>query len=319
MILLHDVRFWMALSIIAGGYFAFRYFSLIYAMKKIQKEMETIRQDLTQNQMVHLPLPDPHLKKILCSMNAVLEEIQRERGRYEKREKEFQKQIENVSHDLRTPLTVILGYLKLCQKRCKEQIANDEELSETLEIVERKAQAMKRLVAEFYDYSRIQAEDYEMRLEKIDVSRLLRESLMGNYQLLEQAHLEVKIDIPGHPVWILGEESALERIFQNLFQNAGRYAGTMFRIGIEEEEEGTRIWFINDTDILTEDDIPHLFDRFYMQDISRRRGGTGLGLTIARSLAEAMGGSLTARMEEEKDRDGKMCRVVLLEIKLKNI
>ena len=94
----------------------------------------------------------------------------------------------------------------------------------------------------------------------------------------------------------MGEESALERIFLNLLQNVGRYADTYLDISIKEEEKNVSISFINDTNILSEDDIPNLFDRFYMQDNSRNQGGTGLGLTVSKSLAEEMGGTLKANI-----------------------
>ncbi len=104
------------ISIILGGFFAFRYFSLLYAMKKTEEEIREIQQDLTQNQMLHLPVPSPALGRLLGAFNKVLGEIREERIDYERREKSFQKQIENISHDLRTPLTVILGYLKMLKK-----------------------------------------------------------------------------------------------------------------------------------------------------------------------------------------------------------
>lgn len=104
------------ITVIIGGYFIFRYVSLIGAIEKIIGDLEEIQHDLTQNQMLHLPIPNRHLRKLLCVFNSTLEEIQKERQKYEKREKEFQRQIENISHDLRTPLTVILGYLKLFKK-----------------------------------------------------------------------------------------------------------------------------------------------------------------------------------------------------------
>lgn len=119
---------------VIGIYFAFRYVSLLYAFRKMTKEMQEIREDLTQNQMLHLPVPNRHLAKVMSEFNSTLEEIQKERQKYEKREKEFQKQIENISHDLRTPLTVILGYLKFVKN--KKYLTRDEELKETLEIIE---------------------------------------------------------------------------------------------------------------------------------------------------------------------------------------
>lgn len=147
--------------------------------------------------------------------------------------------------------------------------------------------------------SRVTADDYELTLTPIDISRFLREFIMENYQILEQENLQIKIDIPKHPVWLLAESSALERIFLNLFQNAGRYASSFFRVMLKEEAEKVSILFRNDTDIISKDDIPHLFERFYTPDKSRNQGGTGLGLTIAKSLAEEMNGTLHAEAFSE--------------------
>lgn len=286
---------------IAGGYSAFRYISLALAIHKIRKEIDDMNQDLTQNQIAHLPLPDRHLQKLLCSINNSFAAIQKERQRYEKREKEFQRQIENISHDLRTPLTVILGYVKLLKNSDAILCLKDQELLDTFTILEQKAEVMKHLVSQFYDYSRCNADDYELSLQKVDLSRTLRETLAGNYQILEQKHLNIDIHIPDHPVWVLGETAALERIFLNLFQNAGRYADTTFQISVKEQEESITVLFTNDTRALSEKDIPYLFDRFYITDHSRSQGGTGLGLTVAKSLAEKMNGSLTADIRNHSE------------------
>lgn len=284
---------------IIGGYFAFRYLSILYAFREITKDIREIQKDLTQNQILHLPIPNRDLEKVLCSFNDTLEEIRKERQKYEKREKEFQKQIENISHDLRTPLTVILGYLKLMKKADKE-LNMDKKLAEALEIIEHKAETMKILVTQFYDFSRLNAGDYGLTLNNVDISRNLRESLMGNYQVLEQSHLAIEVNIPEHPIWVIGDDSAIERIFLNLLQNASRYAYSFLSISIKEDEEKVSISFINDTNMLSEDDIPHLFDRFYMQDSSRNQDGTGLGLTVAKSLAEEMGGILDVSIVDKE-------------------
>lgn len=300
-----------------GGYFTFRYVSLIYAMRKIREDIQDIQQDLTRNQIVHLPMPNRHLEKLLCAFNSTLEEIRKERQKYEKREKDFQIQIENISHDLRTPLTVILGYLKLYRNSQKNELTEDKELSETIDIVEHKAEMMKNLVTQFYDYSRINADDYELHLHNVDVSRTFRESLMGNYQVLEQAQLKVDLDIPDYPVWVLGDEAALERIFLNLLQNAGRYADSWLQVAVKQHKTGASVSFTNDTQMLSEDDIPHLFERFYMQDDSRNQGGTGLGLTVAKTLAESMGAALKVKTNDRDTGDDKC--IICFELHMKGI
>lgn len=289
----------MVIAIVIGGYFAFRYILLIYAMRTIKRDIDVLQKDLTQNQILHLPTPNRQLKELLCSFNCTLDEIRKERQQYERREREFQSQIENISHDLRTPLTVILGYLKIFKKSHSTQLSTDEELSNAINIVEQKAEVMKNLVEQFYIYSRLKTNNYELMLEKIDVARTLRESLMGNYQILEQAHLNVEIDIPERPIWVFAEQSTLERIFLNMFQNAGRYADTLFQITIQEEPNEIVISFSNDTCMLSEKDLPYVFDRFYMQDDARNQGGSGLGLTVAQSLAEEMKGALDVKIQED--------------------
>ena len=289
------IYFILVVITIIGIYFAFRYISLLYAFRKMKKEMCDIQKDLTHNQMLHMPVPNQHLAEVVCEFNTTLEGIQKERQKYEKREKEFQKQIENISHDLRTPLTVILGYLKFIKN--KPYITQDKELKETIEIIEYKAETMKNLVTQFYEFSRLNAGDYKLKMDGVDISRTLRESLAGNYQVLQQSDLNVVVDIPEHPIWVLGEAAALERIFLNLLQNAGRYANTCLNIVVREAAENVIISFMNDTKVLSEEEVSHLFDRFYMQDHSRNQGGTGLGLTVAKSLAEEMGGTLRVGMD----------------------
>lgn len=303
-----------AFLLAAAGYLAFRCFSLKRALREIVRDLTEIRQDLSKNQILHLPLPDRDLERLTGSMNAALEEVRQERQSYEKREAEFQRLIENISHDLRTPLTVILGYLKWMKKADTASPASSgrecllpsdskditdikdiKDIKDILEILERNARAMEKLVAQFYDFSRLNARDYALTPEEVDVCRILKESIANNYQILEDARLDLDCRLPEHPVIIRGNTGALERIFSNLFQNAGRYARSILDIRLEENANGqVCIYFQNDSDSVREDDLPHLFDRFYKNDSSRHQEGSGLGLTVAQSLAELMGGTLTA-------------------------
>lgn len=309
----------------AGAFFAFRYFSWKRGLREIQRDLSEILQDISRNQILHMPLPDRELEQLILSVNTLLEEVRRERLSYEKREAEFGKLIENVSHDLRTPLTVILGYLKWIKKagagcgctdalpgelpdRCASQGNGCQTCplsGDALEILERNARAMEKLVSQFYDFSRLNARDYGLELSEIDVCRILRESIVTNYRLLEEAHLSLDSSLPAHPVVIRGDADALERIFSNLFQNAGRYARSFLDVRLEEDGAGkVNVIFQNDSEPVTEEELAHLFDRFYKKDDSRHQYGSGLGLTVAKSLAELMGGTLTASLVEPPSQAG---------------
>ena len=136
-------------------------------------------------------------------------------------------------------------------------------------------------------------------------------------RILEEAHLKVEADLPSHPLWIMGNQPALERIFLNMFQNGGRYAESIFQIAVKEENQEIFISFTNDTKKLSPEDLPRLFDRFYIQDSARSQGGTGLGLTVARSLAEEMGGTLEVSAPELPEKEETQNLIVCFELKFK--
>ncbi len=299
----------LMIFIVATTYFAFRYFGLERALRDTTQELTEIQGNVLQNRILHLPLPDKGLEALTKSINRTLEQIRREHLTYEKREREFQQQIENISHDLRTPLTVILGYLKWLKSPAG---STSFQLAESLEILERNARSMEHLVSQFYAFSRLNAMDFALELERLDLCRLLRESLADNYQSqespgfsrefpgfsgfsLERPGFSLKIHLPEHSVMAQGNREACERIFANMLQNAGRYAHSYLDIGMSEHCGQVQVFFENDSTEITENDIPNLFHRFYRNSVSRSKGSSGLGLAIAKSLAEAMGGSLTAQ------------------------
>lgn len=286
------------LFFLTGCFYAFRYFALRSALRALNRELLEIRKDISQNRILHLPLPDRSLEKFTESVNGTLEQIRGESRAFAEREREFQRQIEDISHDLRTPLTVILGYLKWMKSGAARDASFTPE--ESLQAIEQNARVLERLVSQFYTFSRLSGPDCTLQLQETDLCRLVRESLAANYRSLEEASIRPDSMLPGHPVLVRGNQEALERIFANLFQNAGRYAHSYLRVRMEESGDGrVRVLLENDSQELREEDIPRLFRRFYQNDPARSRNGSGLGLAIAKSLAEMMGGSLTAEPVRE--------------------
>ena len=275
-----------AVAAVVAIYFAARFYLLRSSIRKADAELKDINDHITENYVLRLPAPDRELGAFMNTVNNTLERIRRERVSYAAREREFRSQIEAISHDLRTPLTVIIGYLKVME--C------DGPDGQTMEVVLRKARSMQKLIAAFYEYSRIIADDYTLEPAPLDAGRLLRETFADNCVMLEGKGLKVDTSFCDYPVKALADSAALERVIVNLIQNAARYARTFFLLTFDRVGENAVAVFENDAEGLTEDTLEHIFDRFYMADGSRSMGGTGLGLTIAKSLAEQMCGSLTA-------------------------
>ena len=277
--------------VMAAVYFAARSFLLKRSLRRASVELREITQSLEENWVLKLETADRDLEEFLVQINRALSEIRQEKNEFRRQEKEFKRQIENISHDLRTPLTSILGYLKLMDT---ESMPVDER--ENLDTVRRKAEALSRLVGQFYDYSRVTSGDYQPELHDMDLCRLLRETVLDSWKEIEEKHLEFSFHIPERPVMMRGNENCSERIIRNLLQNAVRYAEYCLEISLKEENGSVILVFENDVSDFTQGDVEQLFRRFYVKDPSRNSQGTGLGLTIARTLAEKTGGSMRAEL-----------------------
>ncbi len=269
-----------------------RFYTLYRSIEKAEKELREISAELFENRAVKLHTPDGRLERLLDAVNDNLDVIRRERVAGQKHEKKLKEQIENISHDLRTPLTSLRGYLKMMDPG-----GLSEENREFLQTAIQKTYTMQSLTEQFYQLSRVTSGDFALKLEAVDASRVLKETCLENYSLLEKAGLAVAFPAFDAPVIVKGNQDALSRIFANLIQNSLRYAQSRLAICLIQKPEEETVCFLFANDISKDQEIPEperLFERFYMQESSRTHDGTGLGLTISKTLAEHMGGTMRA-------------------------
>ncbi len=195
-----------------------------------------------------------------------------------------------MSHDLRTPLTSIIGYIQFC----KLDNINEEERIAYLNIAEQRAKFLETLLNDFYELSLIEYLDHELKLESLNFTRILQELLLGRYRDFLDKGLSPIIEIPKDSIYIIAEEKYLERIIENLLSNAIKYAKNKLCISLVLEKEMVLLKVSNTTDDLSSIDVDKIFYKFYMSDKNRSRKGTELGLSIVKSLMEKINGTIEA-------------------------
>lgn len=272
-------------------FYMVRFYRLKANLKAAEEELREIEQNPEENRILLISFPDKDAERFLDAVNAYIRLTRKERIFYMRREKELRAQIENISHDLRTPLTAIIGYLELMDA---DKWSREEE--EMMAAVKKKAKTLQSLLGNFYDLSRLEMNDYHFYMEKLDIVRLIRETSLLYYRQFEDRGLSVDVIMEEEPVFIQADVGAMERIIHNMLQNAFRYAESYLKIVVCRENGQAALLFENDTTVLKESEVEHLFERFYVQEKSRTSQSSGLGLTINKLLAEAMGGSVEAKL-----------------------
>lgn len=281
-------------------YLAYRLFLIRRSISRTEEELRSISCAPNENRILKLPFPDRYLENLLKAINQNLDAARTDRLNFQKKELQLKEQFENISHDLRTPLTAILGYLKMIDA---ESLSAENQ--EYLDIVIRKSYTLQALVSRFYELTQVTSEDFHLELSPVDIGRLLKETCLDHYELIEKEELLFQMDIPNTPVMIHGDTQALERIFFNMIQNGIRYAKSELNVRILRPSHSDELHLIFENDISPEreiDDPNRLFDRFYIQEQSRSHGGTGLGLTISKHLTEHMNGTMQADYYYKKEK-----------------
>lgn len=203
-------------------------------------------------------------------------------------EENLQEAIANISHDLRTPLTVILGHLQLLQK-----LHLTEEQMYRVKIILHKTERMKDLVSTFYDLSILDHKHTCPQKEKLNLSNLLIDLITENAPIIEKKDIHPEIILPTHSVFLFFDRNMIDRIFQNLLANAIRYSAGIIKISLSQTEKNGIVFCIENTVRNVEElNIDRMFERFYTGDKSRHRESTGLGLAVVKLLVENLDGQI---------------------------
>lgn len=237
---------------------------------------------------------DRELMELAAQINAVLEELRRVKADHLRVEASSRKMLSNISHDIKTPMTVILGYLEIMR-------LNGEASPEMLEKAERKARDVVELVNQFFDLAKLESGDMDLEVSRIDACEVCRESVLDFYEILTRDGFRVELGLPEGPVCAWGNREALGRIVGNLISNAVRYGGDGKYLGLalREAEDHVAVTVTDHGKGVEKAFADRIFDRLFTLEDSRSRKiqGNGLGLTIARQLARQLGGDLTVESE----------------------
>ncbi len=264
-------------------------------LKEISRKLEEI-QDTDSDESVMAFTDNRVLMDLAAQINRILENQRKARADYRRAEILSKKMLSNISHDIKTPMTVILGYLEIMR-------LNSQGEREMLLKVEQKAQSVMELIDQFFTLAKLEAGDTRIELSKIDVCEVCRENVLDFYELLTQKEFQVDVDIPEKAVYVQGNKDALQRILFNLISNAVRYGGHGKYLGmfLRQDREYLYIDVVDRGKGIDKTFAQSVFERLFTMEDSRNREiqGNGLGLTIAQNLARQLGGEIT--LESEPD------------------
>lgn len=262
----------------------------IWLLRRSSKEIAEALSDCLKtdtNSVITVSSRDKQVRKLVTELNKELKLLREEHHRFVQGDMELKNAVTNISHDLRTPLTAICGYLDMLKSEDKSP-----EAERYLEIIGGRAEAMKQLTEELFRYSVILSSDSKEKQEQVIVNDVLEESIAGYYSILIEKSISPEIDITDSKVIRILDRSALARVFSNLVNNTVKYSDGDLTVRLSAN--GT-ITFSNHASKLTSVQVDKLFDRFYT--VEAARNSTGLGLSIARTLIEQMGGTISASLE----------------------
>ena len=265
----------------------------IHILQKSVKEIEIAFADrlvTDTNILIDISSSDKNVRRLANTINGQLRKLRTERRRFQQGDLELKHAVTNISHDLRTPLTALSGYLELL-----EQEEKSESVNRYIEIIKDRVDILTQLSEELFRYSVIISTKDNITKEQVIINTVLEESIAAFYTVLTERNIVPDIQISEIKVILMLDLSALSRVFSNLISNVIKYSDGDLKIVLSENGE---IAFSNMASGLDEIQVGRLFDRFYTVEAARK--STGLGLTISKTLVEQMKGTISAIYENNR-------------------
>ncbi len=275
-------------------------FLFIYYIKRYYRYIEEITEGISRiaggDFETKIPIRyKDELSSVADTVNCLSVNIQQMIAIQKENERSKNELITSIAHDLRTPLTSIIGYLDLVRLGK----GTDEEMKKNyVNIAYHKAKRLQSLIEDLFAYTQYSFGKVTIRNCDLDMVKLLEQIAEEFYPIFKESNLEYSFHTKVAKAVVCGDGDLLARVFANLYGNAAKYgkAGEKVEVYLEEKEDTYEIRITNYGQLIPEDDIEHIFERFYRVDSSRsgETGGTGLGLAIARNIVVMHGGSITA-------------------------
>ncbi|MFG6115736.1 sensor histidine kinase [Halobacillus sp. MO56] len=274
------------------------------SMRKTNGELNQMSDKLAEiieketAEKVFLQTNNQSIQQILIQINRLLGYNQKVAADYAKTKESLRKMLSNMSHDLKTPLTVILGYVEKLKQQDKML---EEEQTKVLDRLHEKTISVIGLMNQFFDLVKLESHDVDLSFSRLSINEICRKNVLEFYHLLQSKGLHVEVDIPEQNYFILGNENALNRILSNLISNAIHYGsdGGVFGLTIRQDGENIAIDIWDRGKGIAEPHLDYVFDRLYTLDDARNPQfqGSGLGLSITKRLIEVMNGEIRLQSE----------------------
>ncbi len=262
-------------------------------IRDIALKLKFIRDNET-NMKINLQLKTKETNELATQLNHIIDFYKTEKAAISKAQQEFKEEITNISHDLRTPLTSISGYVQMLES----EKTPAEKKPEYYSIIKGRIDTLIKMLDDFFEFTRTESEEYKLQLKKTSVSNVLTDVItLFYYDFLSKGE-EPSIQIPSKPIYILAEKDALKRVFQNLIKNYLNHGMGGISVLVKEEGKQISISFRNNVPNIDSLDVDDLFKRFYTAEKSRTKKTTGLGLAIVKNLVTKMKGEIKAHVED---------------------
>jgi len=282
----------LSVSIVLNIFLAYKVVMNRKGTGYIVSVLEDIR-NLNSARRIHVGLKYKSLKRLSTELNMLFDKFMNALDEKQMLEVSHKLLISNISHDIRTPLTSLLGFIEVLKRDDK---LTSQERKDYLDIIHTKGQFLYKMIQDFFELSKLESDDTEIKLEKMDLLDVVSEVLASFYQDFAINGITPEIQLPDGPLHVWGNNAMVERVLQNLITNALKYGSSGGIIGITVRKDDDRSWvdIWDNGQGIPEKDIPFLFNRLYTVETSRndKLRGSGLGLAIAKQLVERHKGEI---------------------------